>query len=299
MDSIFIVEIIDDGETYKYEYGNLVHAREHYNNEITAYLYEYKNGNYYLVDCKSNITFMAIQYQIIGGNNTMNGNKKTFTDGQYFYKEYSKNEFMFLKMLHGIDNLHLDTITKDNTEYIEMPKGHVISIDTIPKEKRQYLRIIIFDNIPFMLEQISYLNALGIYYSDCMQWLYYNDKMYLIDFDTAYLHDINIQYNNYDLFKNFLSAFNIDYSWISESLHFLDLFQDGIDFCFKPEEIELYNKLHDETMTPNHVYYCRNTRHIQINNKNIHIYGESGNMVITENLLNPEIVNEWELIKIA
>jgi hypothetical protein len=66
----------------------------------------------------------------------MNGNKRTFSENKYFYKEYSKDEFYFLKMLHGINNLHLDTIMKDGIQYIEMPKGHVISIDTISKDKR-------------------------------------------------------------------------------------------------------------------------------------------------------------------
>lgn len=31
--SIYIIEIIDDGETLQYEYGNLPHAQEHYNSE--------------------------------------------------------------------------------------------------------------------------------------------------------------------------------------------------------------------------------------------------------------------------
>ena len=44
----------------------------------------------------------------------MKGNKKTFIENNFFYKEYSKNEFLFLKMLHGIDGLHLNTIIKDN-----------------------------------------------------------------------------------------------------------------------------------------------------------------------------------------
>jgi hypothetical protein len=83
-----------------------------------------------------------------------------------------------------------------------------------------------------MLDQIIYMSALGIYYSDCMQWLYYNGKMYLIDFDTAYFHDIDIHYNNYDLFMNFLSAFNIDDSWIKESLHFFRFIQMGNRLLF-------------------------------------------------------------------
>jgi hypothetical protein len=81
---------------------------------------------------------------------------------------------------------------------------------------------------------------------------------------------------------------------------FLGLFKWGIDFCFEPSEIELYNKLHDDTLISNHIYYCRNQRHIQITDiKYIHIYGKNGNMVITENILNPEIIKDWELIRIA
>ena len=115
----------------------------------------------------------------------MNGNKITFTKDKIFYKQYSKNEFLFLKMLHGTTGLEIG-ITADK-QYITMPKGNVISIDTIPKDKRNNAGIqsIIRKNIPFMLEQINLLNNLGIYYSDCLQWLYYNNRLYLIDMDAA------------------------------------------------------------------------------------------------------------------
>jgi hypothetical protein len=231
----------------------------------------------------------------------MKGDKKTFSECEYFYKEYSKNEFYYLKMLHGVDGLHLDTITKDGIQYIEMPAGHVISIDTIPKNNRSYVRNIIVENIPFMIEQILLLNNLGIYYSDCLQWLYYNNRMYLIDFDAAFFHKIDYNYNNYDLLINFLIAFDINSSYITESLHYLTLFkQTDIEFTFYNEsEKELYKKLNDPSMQKNHIYYAKNQRHIQIDTENIHIYGKTGNMVITENILNPEIMSEWELIKIA
>jgi hypothetical protein len=231
----------------------------------------------------------------------LNGNKKTFIseDKKYFYKQYSKNEFYFLKMLHGVDSLHLDTITDNNTEYIEMPAGNVISIDTIPKNHRNSIRHIIINNIPFMLSQVNYLNELGIYYSDAMQWLYYNNKMYLIDMDAAYMTKIDYNYNNYDLFINFLSAFNIDSSYITEALHYLLVLQSNDDIFLLDEDKNIYNRYHNNNLQCKHVYYSRNQRHIQININNIHIYGEYGNMLLTETLLNPELMKEWELIKIA
>jgi hypothetical protein len=234
----------------------------------------------------------------------MQGNKKTFIEGEYFYKQYSKNEFYFLKMLHGEDGLHIDSITKNGIQYIELPLGHVISIDTVPKNKRNSIKHIIIKNIPFMLSQVSLLNQLGIYYSDVMQWLYYNNRLYLIDFDTAYMTKIDCDHNNYDLLINFLVAFDIDYNFITESLHYLDLFKtdiNDIDYTFYNDaEKELYNRLNKPDMQKNHVYYSKNQRHIQINHiANIHIYGESGNMLITETILNPEVAKEWELIKIV
>lgn len=234
----------------------------------------------------------------------MKGDKKTFIDGKYFYKEYSKNEFMFLKMLHGIDNLHIDIITKDNMQYIEMPKGHVISIDTMPKEKRSNVKHIIIKNIPFMLDQVALLNNLGIYYSDVMQWLCYNNRLYLIDFDIAYMTKIDYNHNNYNLLIHFLTAFNINYNFIEESLYYLDLFKtdaSDIDYTFyNDNDKKLYNRLNIPDMQKNHIYYSKNQRHIQINNiKNIHVYGESGNMLITETILNPEVAKEWELVKIV
>lgn len=234
----------------------------------------------------------------------MNGNKKTFTENGYFYKEYTKNEFIFLKMLHGENDLHLDTIIKDGIQYIEMPYNHVISIDTIQKNHRHAISHIIYDNIPFMLKQINLLNDLGIYYSDCLQWLLLDDnRLYLIDFDTAYFTTIDYNYNNHDLFINFLKSFEIDTSYITESLQYLNLFRcDDIDNTFYDESKKTqYKHLNDPDMQKNHIYHCKNQRHIQLIDigKYIHIYGKSGNMVITEKLLNPEIVKTWELIKIA
>lgn len=52
MDSLYIVKVLEDGEAYEYEYGNLKHAREHYNNEKTAQLVEYSDGEYHLVEAK-------------------------------------------------------------------------------------------------------------------------------------------------------------------------------------------------------------------------------------------------------
>lgn len=242
----------------------------------------------------------------------MNGNKKTFTENGYFYKEYSKNEFMFLKMLHGENNLHLDTITKNGIQYIEMPYNHVISIDTIKKEHRDNAGIkdIIYDNIPFILQQINLLNQLGIYYSDCLQWLLLDDnKLYLIDMDASFFTTINENFNNFHLLFNFFKLFNIDYSYITESLEYLDLFRnnsiyDEIDFynrLYGQNKIEQYKHLNNPDMQKNHIYYCKNQRHIQLVDigKYIHIYGKNGNMVITEILLNPEVVKTWELVKIA
>lgn len=230
----------------------------------------------------------------------MKGDKTTFIKDKTFYKQYSKNEFLFLKMLHGSTGLEIG-ITTDK-KFITMPKGNVISIDTIPKDKRNNAGIknIIIKNIPFMLEQINLLNNLGIYYSDCMQWLYYNNRLYLIDMDAAYFTTIDCNYNNHDLFKTFLSQFNIDSSLITESCYYLALFQtEDIEYTFYSDiEKELYNSLNIPNMQKNHIYISKNQRHIQINIENIHVYGESGNMVITENILNPELCQEWELLKV-
>jgi len=124
----------------------------------------------------------------------MQGNKTTFIKGNTFYKEYTKNEFIFLKMLHGETGLPINLEIVDEKQFITMPKGHVISIDTIEKSKRNSisLRNIIAKNIPFILKQIALLNQLGIYYSDCLQFLLYNNRLYLIDMDTAFFTKINI-----------------------------------------------------------------------------------------------------------
>ncbi|HBY21293.1 MAG TPA: hypothetical protein DEG71_09875 [Clostridiales bacterium] len=227
----------------------------------------------------------------------------TFTDPQtnLFHKETSlttSNEFLFLKMLHGMTNLPIDTIMHDYKQYTTMPHGHVISIDTIPKKDRNKVKHIITKNIPFMLKQIYTLQQLNIYYSDCLQWLYYQGKLYLIDFDVA-SYGVDYQDTNYSLLFNFLTAFDIDCSLISDSIRYLDLFRTGIEFCHTEEEQITYNRLNDPSMVKNYIYYSTNKRHIQINTKNIHIYSDNGNMVITDIILNPEITKEWELVRVV
>lgn len=51
--SIFILEVIEDGEKYQYEYGCYAHAKEQLDREKQGYIYEYKQGNYYFVEGKS------------------------------------------------------------------------------------------------------------------------------------------------------------------------------------------------------------------------------------------------------
>jgi hypothetical protein len=182
-----------------------------------------------------------------------------------------------------------------------MPKGNVISIDTIPKEKRNStcIKNIIIKNIPFMLSQVSLLNNLGIYYSDAMQFLYVNDKMYLIDMDVSYMTTIDYKYNNYDLLINFLSAFNIDSTYITEALHYLWIFQQSDNNFLLQSDTDIYNKLHDDTIQAKNIYYSRNQRYVQINLKNLQITDDNGTYFITEHVLNSELANDWELIKIA
>ena len=50
--SIYVVKAVDGKETFEYEFTNLNHAMEIYNNEITAWLFEYRNSNYYMMKCK-------------------------------------------------------------------------------------------------------------------------------------------------------------------------------------------------------------------------------------------------------
>ena len=38
---LYILKVIEDGEVYEYEYGNLRHALEHYDKEETATVIEY------------------------------------------------------------------------------------------------------------------------------------------------------------------------------------------------------------------------------------------------------------------
>ena len=52
MSNLYIVVVQDDGEEFQYEFGNLGHARESFNNELSAQLLEYIDGEYHLVEAK-------------------------------------------------------------------------------------------------------------------------------------------------------------------------------------------------------------------------------------------------------
>lgn len=41
---LYIVRVIDDGEVFDYEYGNIKHTLEHYVRENTATIIEYNDG---------------------------------------------------------------------------------------------------------------------------------------------------------------------------------------------------------------------------------------------------------------
>lgn len=49
---LYIVRVIDGGEIYEYEYGNLPHAKDHYDWEKSAAIWLYENGKETLVKRK-------------------------------------------------------------------------------------------------------------------------------------------------------------------------------------------------------------------------------------------------------
>jgi len=50
--SMFILKVMDDDEIFEYEYSNFKHAKEHYDTENIATIYEYIEGNYHYVESK-------------------------------------------------------------------------------------------------------------------------------------------------------------------------------------------------------------------------------------------------------
>lgn len=49
---LYIVRVFEDDDTFEYEYGNMDHALEHYENESMAEIWEYNKGNETLVKGK-------------------------------------------------------------------------------------------------------------------------------------------------------------------------------------------------------------------------------------------------------
>ena len=52
MTHLYIVQVFEDGETFEYEFGNLKHAKELFDNESSAQLLEYKDGKHHMMDAK-------------------------------------------------------------------------------------------------------------------------------------------------------------------------------------------------------------------------------------------------------
>lgn len=238
----------------------------------------------------------------------MNGNKKYFIKGNKFYKEYTKQEFLFLKCLHGEheQEFPIDILMIDGVQYIEMLEGNVISIDTIKKEDRNDISIrnIIINNIPFILKQISLLNRLNIYYSDQLQFVLINHKLYLIDFDAAEYKIINHDYDNYTLLAIYLRTFNIDSTFITKGLIMYEALRKQNYLTLDKTIRELHKKYFYELMIPNYLYYSQNNRYCQLNINNTQIPASEidnkikGNYVYVDTFLTPSEVEEWELIKI-
>lgn len=45
---LYIIKTSDDHGTYEYEYGNIRHALEHYDNEVKAELLQYRGNDQYV-----------------------------------------------------------------------------------------------------------------------------------------------------------------------------------------------------------------------------------------------------------
>lgn len=52
MAHLYIVKVFDDGDTFEYEFGNLKHAKDLFDNESNAQLLEYTNGSYHMMEAK-------------------------------------------------------------------------------------------------------------------------------------------------------------------------------------------------------------------------------------------------------
>lgn len=50
--SLYIVKAFEGRDSFEYEFGNLKHARELFDNESSAHLLEYVNGKYHLMEVK-------------------------------------------------------------------------------------------------------------------------------------------------------------------------------------------------------------------------------------------------------
>lgn len=241
----------------------------------------------------------------------MKGNLEIIIEKDKVLKEYNvnknKNEFYFLKCLHDTlsENFKIELIRKNCKKYIMMNKGHMISRDDIMKNKINYVKHIILENIEFILKQLSFLNRMNVYYSDLLQFCY-TDKMYLIDMDTScYLTNEldKLHFDNYALFNNFLNYFDLSCDYIFKGKNLFELLSKDYNCSLDKNDEILYNKYYYDIKI-DHLYYSSNDRYIQLNIDNIQVPAYEidnkikGNYFMTKFPLSGKMKNEWELIKL-
>ncbi|MDP3334595.1 MAG: hypothetical protein Q8S55_21820 [Methylococcaceae bacterium] len=106
-----------------------------------------------------------------------------FRKGHFAYKNASPAEAEIYRLLEGKPGIAPGFLQSDKIVTPFYP--NVISVDTVPPEKRSSFASIVMSNIDRINRAVSSLTAVGYEYSDPLQFGLKNGRMFLLDFSNG------------------------------------------------------------------------------------------------------------------
>lgn len=200
---------------------------------------------------------------------------------------------------------------EDGKDYIETPfYKKVVSIDTIPKDKRKTYASSIQGEVSRMIKAIEELSNKGYDYSDPLQFGVNKDgDLDLMDFSNVSKVKLNEAVDsNYTRLDTFLRTFGLEKQAdvISNAMRLKGFAEIGIlkDIdegmtLLSPEEIDIVRQIkRGGEFNANNVYYATNAREVQVKGIGQTEPIDGIKYIYSETPLSPKVIDEWELTKV-
>jgi hypothetical protein len=132
-----------------------------------------------------------------------------FRKGNYAYKNASSTEAEIYRLLKGKPGIAPGFLQHDKIVTPFYPA--VVSVDTVPPDKRSSFASIVMANIERINQAVSSLSAIGYEYSDPLQFGLRNCVMDLLDFSNGYPNFPNdVVSNNLSELSRFYKTFGLE-----------------------------------------------------------------------------------------